>query len=265
LIDVELVERLVAAQFPQWATLAVRPVALNGWDNQTFRLGDELSVRLPSAAEYALAIDKEHRWLPVLAPHLPLPIPVPVAVGTPGEGYPERWSVYRWLDGTLADAGANRPSFARELAGFLTALREVDPTGGPRAGVHNWYRGGPLTAYDAEARAAARGRPAALEMWEDALRATFDGPDVWFHGDVAVGNLLVDGSRLAAVIDFGTCGVGDPACDLAIAWTLFTGDSREVFRTAMGVDDGTWVRGRAWALWKALITGDERVLDEILS
>ena len=266
-IDVSLVRRLVATQFPRWADLPIRPVEFDGVDNRTFRLGEEMSVRLPSAERYALQVEKEHRWLPKLAPHLPLPIPVPLAKGAPGEGYPFPWSVYRWIEGETATAGrlADMPGFAVALAGFLSALGRVDPAGGPPPGQHNFFRGGPLTVYDAETRraiAALEGRidtDAASAVWEAALGATWHGPPVWFHGDVASGNLLVEGDRLSAVIDFGTSGVGDPSCDLAIAWTLFEGESRDAFREALGPDEATWARGRGWTLWKALITLAEHV------
>ncbi|MEV6523951.1 aminoglycoside phosphotransferase family protein [Longispora sp. NPDC051575] len=261
-VSAELVGRLVAAQFPQWAGLPVTPVARGGWDNFTFHLGAELSVRMPSAAEYALAVEKEHRWLPELAPRLPLPVSTPVAKGQPGEGYPFPWSVYSWLDGETARADriADPVRFAGDLAGFLAALRRVDPAYGPRPGTHNWFRGGTLRTFDnivREALAALAGRvdgDLVAEMWRDALGTPWDGAESWLHGDVARGNLLVRGGRLAAVIDFGTCGVGDPACDLAVAWTLLTVEGRRVFRAALGVDDAEWARGRGWALWKTLST-----------
>jgi aminoglycoside phosphotransferase (APT) family kinase protein len=261
-IDAGLARRLVAAQFPQWADLPVRPVAAGGWDNRTFHLGDTMSVRLPTGPAYALAVEKEHRWLPVLAPHLPLPIPDPLAMGAPGEGYPYPWSVYRWIDGepARADAIGDLTEFATATAGFLVALSDVPPRGGPEPGEHNWYRGGPLQHYDADTRKAIDALdghlPAdtALEIWTAALRATWDGRPVWFHGDVAPGNLLLRDGVLAAVIDFGTSGVGDPSCDLAIAWTVPHGAFRDAFRDRMAVDSATWARGRGWALWKALIT-----------
>jgi aminoglycoside phosphotransferase (APT) family kinase protein len=261
-IDADLVRRLVAAQFPRWADLPVRPVEAGGWDNRTFHLGPRMTARLPSAEQYALQVEKEHRWLPKLAPLLPLPIPVPLTKGAPVEGYPWPWSVYRWLEGAPASVGgiADLRRFATDLAEFLNALRRIDPTGGPPPGQHNFFRGGPLTVYDAETRqaiVALEGRidtEAASAVWEAALGAKWDGSPVWFHGDVAPGNLLVEDGRLGAVIDFGTSGVGDPACDLAIAWTLFGGESRDAFRAALGLDDATWARGRGWTLWKGLIT-----------
>lgn len=261
-IDVPLVRRLVAGQFPQWADLPVRPVPAGGWDNRTFHLGERMSVRLPSGPGYAPQVDKEHRWLPVLAPKLPLPVPVPVARGVPAEGYPFDWSVYRWLDGDTAslDRVDDLDRLATDLAGFLVALRGVDATAGPAAGAHSQHRGMPLGTYDEDTRRALHdldGRVPvgpARAVWETALATRWSGPAVWFHGDVASGNLLVDRGRLAAVIDFGCCGVGDPACDLVIAWTMLTGSSRATFRERVAVDDATWARGRGWALWKALIT-----------
>jgi len=259
-VDAALARRLVAAQFPQWADLEIAPVELDGWDNRTFRLGPELTVRMPSGDWYALQVAKEQRWLPVLAPELPLPIPVPVAQGVPGEGYPFPWSVYRWLDGDVSseETIGDLVAFARDLAAFLVALRGVDATGGPAPGRHNWFRGAPPAVYGEETLRSIeilRGAiPDVAHVWEAALATAWEGEPVWFHGDVAVGNLLVRDGRLAAVIDFGTSGVGDPACDVVIAWTLFEGESREAFRAALGVDDATWARGRGWALWKALIS-----------
>lgn len=257
-----LVSRLVAAQFPQWAQLPVTPVDLDGWDNTTFRLGEDLSVRLPSADGYVAQIDKEHRWLPILAPHLPFPIPEPLAKGAPGSGFPRPWSVYRWLAGEHATVEriADLNGFAADLADCLAALYRIDTAGGPAAGAHSFFRGGPLTTYDREAREAISAltgeidTDAATAVWEAALAATWPGPSVWVHGDVTASNLLVADGRLSAVIDFGCSAVGDPACDVTIAWTFFSGDSREAFRTRLPVDRGTWARGRGWALWKSAKT-----------
>ncbi|MGR6320436.1 aminoglycoside phosphotransferase family protein [Micromonospora soli] len=263
-IDVALVRRLVATQFPPWADLPVRPVAVDGWDNRTFHLGDELTVRLPSAVGYVPQVEKEDRWLPVLAPRLPLTVPRPVARGVPGEGYPFPWSVRRWIDGetaTIARIG-DQVAFAETLADFLLALHRTEPAGGPPAGAHSAFRGAPLATYDGETRRALAHLGHRVpggevrEIWAAALGSSWTGPLVWFHGDVAWGNLLVREGRLAAVIDFGCCGMGDPACDLAAAWTLLSGAARRVFRAALGTDDATWARGRGWVLWKGLITLD---------
>lgn len=260
-IDADLVRRLLAAQFPRWANLPIRPVARGGWDNRTFHLGDEMTVRLPSAGRYAAAVEKEHVWLPRLAPHLPAAIPAPLAIGEPGEGYRFPWSIRRWLEGetVLAAPPPDLSELAVDLAAFLRALQGVDATGGPEAGKHSFFRGGPLATYDAQTREAIAtlgdriDGPAATRIWETALTAEFQGAPVWVHGDVAPGNLLLRNGRLCAVIDFGQLCVGDPACDLAIAWTLFQGDSRAAFRRESSLDAGTWMRGRAWTLWKALI------------
>ena len=261
-ITAGLVHRLVADQFPRWAELPVRPVPADGWDNRTYRLGEELLVRLPSAAGYAAAVAKEDRWLPRLAPLLPLEVPAPVATGRPGPGYAWSWSVRRWIAGrpVLGTAPADPVAFARDLARFLTALRAVDATGGPAPGPHCFHRGGSPAFYDAEVHAslAALGDgvdgDACRDVWAAALASSWAGPPVWFHGDIAPGNLLLDESgALSAVIDFGTCGVGDPACDLVIAWTLLRDDARAAFRDGVDLDPGTWARARGWALWKALI------------
>lgn len=260
-IDAALVRRLLAAQFPRWSGLPVRRVARQGWDNRTFRLGDALSVRLPSASRYEASIAKEQRWLVRLAPQLPVPIPAPLAAGVPGESYPWRWSVNRWLAGEAADTATvtDQTLLAADLAAFLAALHRIEPDDGPPAGRHSFWRGGPLTTYDAETRSAisALGAridgAAATEVWNAALAAAWREPPVWVHGDLAPGNLLVNEGRLCGVIDFGQTCVGDPACDLAIAWTFFDGESRAVFRERLRLDPGTWARGRGWALWKALI------------
>jgi len=260
-IDVSLVSRLVATQFPHWADLPIRPVKFGGHDNRTFHLGEHMTVRLPSAAKYAQQVEKEHRWLPKLASFLPLPIPVPLAMGIPADGYLWNWSIYRWLEGENATIKniANLREFATALAQFLVALQRIDISGGPSPGEHNFFRGGSLSVYDGEVRQAITvldnkiDADAVIAVWEAALAATWHSPPVWLHGDVSSGNLLVSGGRLSAVIDFGCLGVGDPACDLSIAWTFFEDESREIFRSALPVDGATWARGRGWTLWKALI------------
>jgi aminoglycoside phosphotransferase (APT) family kinase protein len=261
-IDADLVGRLIAAQFPQWSDLPVAPVAVDGWDNRTYRLGDDMTVRLPIGETYALAVEKEHHWLPVLAERLPVAIPEPLGLGRPGEGYPHPWAIRRWIDGETADPSAigDMTAFAEAVAGFITALQTVDPTGGPAAGEHSFHRGADPAHYDTETRDVLKnleGRvdtAGAAAVWEAALAATWRGAPVWFHGDIARRNLLTRNGKLAAVIDFGTSGIGDPACDLVIAWTMFEGESREVFRRNVGQDEATWARARGWAIWKALVS-----------
>ncbi len=258
---VPLVRRLLAAQFPQWADLPIEPVQSAGTDNAIYRLGDDMAVRLPRIHWATAQVDKEHQWLPRLAPLLPLTIPVPLAKGTPGEGYPWHWSIYRWLEGENATIAriADPRHAAIDLAHFITALQQIDTTGGPLAGKYN-LRGVPLTTRDTPTREAIAALHGMIDTevvtaaWEAALQAPeWDREPVWFHGDMLPGNLLVERGRLSAVIDFGCLGVGDPACDLVIAWGLFSGESREVFRARLQVDDATWARGRGHALSQALI------------
>jgi aminoglycoside phosphotransferase (APT) family kinase protein len=260
-IDAVLAARLIAAQFPQWAALPLTPVEPGGWDNRTFHLGEDMLVRLPSAPRYVAQVEKEQRWLPALARSLPLPIPRPLGLGAPSDIYPWPWSIYGWLDGETAAVGriADLSQFAMDLGAFLTALQSADATGGPLAGLHSFHRGGSLATYDDETRRAVAeladriDAGAVMAVWDAALAATWDGPPVWVHGDIAPANLLVKNGRLRAVIDFGCAAVGDPACDLAIAWTFFEGESRAAFRMALPLDGATWARGRGWTLWKALI------------
>jgi aminoglycoside phosphotransferase (APT) family kinase protein len=272
-ISAELVERLIAEQFPQWAGLPVTPVKVDGWDNRTYRLGSELTARLPTHESYTAAVHKEHQWLPILAPSLPVPIPEAVAKGEPGQGYPHHWAIRRWIDGQTAsyDTVADLSDFALSIANFILALQGCDATGGPEAGAHSFYRGAPPQHYHdetIEALDVLKDRidtDLAREVWETAVSTAWDRAPVWFHGDIASGNLLVQDGRLSAVIDFGTSGVGDPACDLVIAYTFFSGESRKAFRAAVDQDDDTWARARAWALWKALITKDLPVVEQVLA
>jgi aminoglycoside phosphotransferase (APT) family kinase protein len=260
-IDDGLVRRLIAGQFPRWAGLAVERFPSGGTVNAMYRLGDAMVVRLPLLEGGAGDVSLERRWLPRLAPLLPVAVPEVLAAGEPAEGYPWPWSVYRWLPGENPDAGAlSEPVLlAADLARFVAVMRSLTLPEAPRA-----YRGGPVASLDAPTRAAIerlRAIPregidcdAAAAVWDDTLAAPgWDGPPVWLHSDLMPGNLLVDGGRLTAVIDFGCTGVGDPACDLFPAWNLLPADARKVFREALGVDDATWIRGRGRTLSQALI------------
>lgn len=256
-VDVCLVRRLVDAQFPQWAGLALHPVPSAGTDNALYRLGDDMAVRLPRIEWAASDVDKENQWLPRLAPLLPVAIPIPLAKGEPAEGYPWAWSVSGWLNGEnpILDGIADPGLLALELAEFVTALHRIDPTGGPPAS-----RGVPLAMRAGATGNAIEGLRATVDTvevtaaWEAALRAPeWSGAPVWVHGDLSPGNLLIADGRLSAVIDFGALGVGDPACDLIVAWNLLPEDARDIFRTTLRVDDAMWARGRGWALSIALI------------
>ena len=259
-IDDDLVRRLIAGRFPQWAGLAVERWPSGGTVNAMYRLGDDMAVRLPLVRGGAEDVAMEQEWLPRLAPLLPTRIPEVLGAGEPAHGYPWPWSVYRWLAGEHPVAGAlSEPMLlAEDLAAFVAAMRSITLPAAPGA-----HRGGPLTSLDAETRAAIKELreipqedvdcDAATAVWEEALRAPGpDGPPVWLHADLMPGNLLVDGGRLVSVIDFGCTGLGDPACDLFPAWNLLPPDARDVFREAVGVDDETWVRGRGRTLSQAL-------------
>jgi aminoglycoside phosphotransferase (APT) family kinase protein len=260
-ITAELVAELIEAQFPKWAGLPITAVEENGWDNNTFRLGGDMLVRLPSGERYVAAVEKEQRWLPYLSESLPVPIPQSLAMGAPGCGYPWPWSIYRWLPGQHAtiDRVPDLDGFATEVGAFLNSLYRVDTADGPQPGLHNFFRGGDLSTYDGETRAALAALDgetdvgAATQAWEVALTASWTGSPVWIHGDVHPTNLLVIEGRLNAVIDWGCMAVGDPACDLVIAWSFFSGSSRETFKSALGFDEAAWARARGWALWKSLI------------
>jgi aminoglycoside phosphotransferase (APT) family kinase protein len=259
-IDEALVRHLLADQFPQWSGLPLRFVERGGNDHRIYRLGDDLSVRLPSAPGYVPQVEKEQTWLPQLAASLPLPIPAVRGIGHPSERFPAPWSVYGWLEGEpMARTPVDDPvRFAADLAAFLVALRSIDASGGPQPGLHSAFRGGPVAHWDAEVqdllhRVHGRERDLARGIWRDALDARFSGPPVWFHGDVSVNNLLVRDGALAAVIDFGCSAVGDPACDTTILWTWLSGAARAVYRSELELDDAAWERGRGWALWKGLI------------
>ncbi|MFG2952072.1 aminoglycoside phosphotransferase family protein [Streptomyces adustus] len=260
-IDGDLVRRLIAGQFPQWAGLTIKRFPSGGTVNVMYRLGDDMVVRLPLVQGGSGDVAKERTWLPRLAPHLPTTVPKALGYGEPVEGYPWAWSVYQWLEGENPEAGALREpvQLAEDLAGFVAAMRNITLPGAPPA-----HRGGALASLDAETRAAIeelRGIPqegvdcaAATAVWEEALRApVWSGPPVWLHADLMPGNLLVDGGRLTSVIDFGCLGTGDPACDLFPAWNLLPAKAREVFRQALRVDDATWIRGRGRTLSQALI------------
>ncbi len=260
--DAVLVRRLLAEQFPQWADLHVEAVLPAGTDNAIYRLGDDMCVRLPRLHSKTLPLEKEVRWLPRLAPSLPLAIPAPLVVGEPAGGFAFRWSVYRWLDGDTASAETidDLRRTANDLAAFIAALQRVDATGGPPPGEHNAFRGVPLAERDDQTRASiallggAIDGAAVIGAWEAALGAPArEEEPVWIHGDLDFRNLLVEHGRVTAVIDFGCLGIGDPACDVAVAWKVLTGDDRESFRAALQVDDAMWARARGWVLSQALM------------
>ena len=255
--DVDLVRRLLAGQFPEWAGLPLEPVPSGGTDNALYRLGTDMVVRLPRIHWAVGGVEKDSRWLSTLAPLLPVEIPVPLAKGAPAEGYPWDWGIYPWLAGEnpTVDNIDDARSLACDIARFISALRRIDLPGGPFA-----RRGAPLEVQDQSARTALtalRGMidtEAASAAWDAALEAPpWPGPPVWVHGDLLPGNLLLRAGRLSGVIDWSGVGVGDPACDLIVAWGLFRAEGRNVIRNELAVDEATWARGRGWALSVGLI------------
>ena len=273
IINEALAQQLIIDQFPQWKDLLIQAVTHQGWDNRTFRLGDRMLVRLPSTEEYVRQVQKEQKWLPILALKLSLPIPEPIALGQSSKDFPWEWSVYKWLEGDSANTinleEKDLEAIAQQLAYFLNEFHKLDVAGAPPPGLHNYWRAAHTSVYDAETRALINklkshiDADSANSLWEKAISSQWGKDPVWVHGDVASGNILVKDNKLSAVIDFGCMGIGDPACDLTIAWTFFKNKSREAFKKAMNLDPDTSERARAWALWKALYELSE--LDDKLS
>jgi aminoglycoside phosphotransferase (APT) family kinase protein len=260
-VDEALVARLVAEQFSAWASFPIEPVEPRGTDNALYRLGDEMVARLPRTERTAIRVAKEREWLPKLAPHLPLAVPVPLAEGRPGQGYPFGWSVYSWLDGENAtfERIGDQIRLAKDVAELISALQRIDPAGGPPPGLHNFGRGAPLAERDESARESIDALQGEIDVeqvtdaWEAALSApVWDRSPVWIHGDLDSRNLLVQAGRLSGVIDWGGLGIGDPACDVMVAWKIFTPEARETFRAALAIDDATWARSKGWALSQAV-------------
>lgn len=254
----DLVRGLLATQLPHLSDLPIRPVEESGTDHALYRVGQDLVVRLPIVDWAVEQAERDLRWLPVLAPHLDLAIPVPVAVGQPGEGYPWPWSVVPWIAGeTPGEDNLDLTAAAVTLAQFVKALHGIPDGGGPvKSGT---ARGVPVHHLDAGVRPLIEelideiDASAVTRVWDEAMGAArWDAPLVWIHGDIAPGNLIVRERRLVAVIDFGGLGLGDPAPDLAPAWNLLDDRSRAVFREAVGYDDATWARAKAWVLAPAL-------------
>nr|WP_255769364.1 aminoglycoside phosphotransferase family protein [Maritalea mediterranea] len=253
---------MIERQFPGLSHLPVRPVSKQGWDNRTFRLGNNLAVRLPSEAGYAAAVKKEATALAALGPYLPVDIPKVYALGEPSEVYPLPWSIRHWLDGeTLENAPpSDRTRFATQLATILIALRTAAPDNALGAGEHSFHRGCHPNIYEDRVIKSLNilndqvDANACWQIWQITTQSQWLEAPVWIHGDIAVGNILMSKDQITALIDFGTCGVGDPACDYAIAWTYFNADERPHFKETLHIDEDTWHRAKAWALWKALVT-----------
>jgi aminoglycoside phosphotransferase (APT) family kinase protein len=251
-IDEALVRRLLTEQFPQWARLPIQRIEPSGTVNAIFRLGDELSIRLPRRDGPTEPGSDELEWLPRLAPLLPLEIPVPLAQGGPSDDYPWYWEIHTWVEGEAVPVEElDAIQAARDLAALVGALQQVDPTDAPQG------RGISLAERDPDTRywlARFDGDRAAVAVeWERALAAPpWDGPPVWHHGDLDLRNWLVRHGRISGVIDWGTMGVGDPACDVMVAWKLHSADARDAFRETLPTDEATWARARGWVVSQAV-------------
>lgn len=260
--DEALARRLVSHSFPVWRDLPVRRVVPGGTDNAIYRLGDELAIRLPRRPSAAGQVDVEARWLPRLAPYLPLAIPEAIEVLAPSKVFPWPWAVVRWIEGDPVTVNTvNDPmTAARDLGGFVRALGEVDATNGPIPSPANSGRGVALAHRDESTRQNIAlldetDAPTLLaEIWEASLAVSpWSHAPRWVHGDLLPMNLLARDGRIVAAIDWGCMSTGDPATDLMAGWALFDGSARRAFRAASGCDDDTWARGRGWALsWAAI-------------
>jgi aminoglycoside phosphotransferase (APT) family kinase protein len=257
----DLARKLIAEQFPEFSHLLITDIEKQGHDNRTYRLGDHRLIRMPTAADYALQVPKEQDLLPQLAKHLSFNISAPIKIGKPSSHYPYPFSIYKWLPGKsinlLTLTHQEKEQLAFDLAKFLKELEAIIDVNGPEPGQHNWWRGDHVSVYDKGAReqiaelADIIDARKALALWDRASATKWDKTPLWVHGDFAMGNILMEDGKLSAVIDFGGAAVGDPACDLVIAWTYLSGKARGIFMTEMGLDADTWLRARAWALWKA--------------
>ncbi|GAA2550948.1 aminoglycoside phosphotransferase family protein [Winogradskya consettensis] len=255
-IPIPTVAALVAAQFPAWQTLPVRPLPSTGTVNALFRLGDDIVLRFPLLPADVTELRTEQENARHLAPHLTLQVPEPLALGEPGFGYPGPWTAYRWIAGDPVTTLTDPQSFATDLAAFVTELHAID-TGG-----RSWPgegRGGPLHTEDAYVRqmlaecATLTDTTALARIWSDCLAApAHPGPAVWLHADLMPGNLLTRNGSLAAVIDLGAANIGDPAVDLMPAWNLLPPKARPTYRKASSADDARWQRGKGWALIQAI-------------
>ncbi len=259
-VALKLVRDLIDRDFPHWRDLPLSPIKVEGKGNHAFRLGPSMVVRLPKTATHALQVEKETKWLPLIAPLLPLPVPEVLAVGKPSDEYPWHWVIYNWIEGnTFSSARAPVEGLAKTLALFIKKLHNIELSGGPVPGTWGSNRGGPLKDHHQEILSAIRlfkGQQDTFkieQLWNSAMETRWSAPPVWIHADLTASNILVQHGKLKAVIDFGKLTMGDPAYDLSVAWTLFNQKERELFQSILSYDEDTWLRARAWAMRKALV------------
>lgn len=258
-MDITIVKKEINKKFPKWGKLSIRPMENSGNDNITYYLGDDMTIRIPSARRYEPQIEKEVKWLKVLAKNITVDISSNIALVEASVGIPSRWSINKYIQGDVATRdNIEGLKFARGLNGFLKQLQSVDIKGAPVSGIHNFYRGSHPSIYEREVEKALVeiegniSKERLFNIWRSDISSIYSGSLVWLHGDIAPNNLLVEDGGLCGVIDFGIMSIGDPACDYSIAWTFFNKEERELF--LKGLDSGLVKRARAWALWKSLIT-----------
>jgi len=281
-IDASIVKQLLQEQFPAWADLQLELIYPVGTDNVMYRLGNDKVVRLPRTEESAASLEKEHQWLSKLAPHLPIKVPVILGEGNPSSDYPLPWLVCNFLEGKNLMEGNSLDynQAAVDLGNFVAAMQKVNAKGGPKC-----RRGQPLAMRNQEMQESIPlmsdlyDTSLLTDIWKRALKESVwkKGP-VWIHGDLHAGNLLAKNDRITAVVDFGLAGIGDPASDMMLAWTLLTPETRPIFRSIVQPDEATWKRGRAWAFTLGIVAYPyyrnsnptfaklaKRAIDEVLS
>ena len=271
-ISILNVNNLIKEQFQEYSHLEIKPVETSGWDNKTFKLGESISIRLPSAECYINQVNKEQKWLPILKQHLSIPISEPIKMGLPSSDYPWNWSIYKWINGKSANIYNFNENclnkIALELANFLNELHTIDISldlnNELTAGDHNFHRGGSLEFYNNEfinniTNLKNNNFDIDYEkiniIWQKAISSKWNNKSVFIHGDLSSGNIIIENNNLKGIIDFGQLGIGDPACDLVISWTFLDNESRKIFKLNLNnIDADTWIRAYGWCIWKSIIT-----------
>ena len=256
-IDIKLVKNLLSQQFSAWKNLNLELIKPEGTDNVMYRLGDDKVVRLPRRQISSLNVEKEINILPILKPHVSISIPEVLAVGKADERYPFSWLICSQLEGKNLD-DKNKVDLhqaAIDLGHFVRSMQNIDSKNGIIC-----KRGESISSRDHEVRRAIAlsdqffDTTLLTKLWSNVLQApVWKGDPVWIHGDLHPGNLLVKNSKISAIVDFGLSGIGDPAVDLMVAWTLLTKETREIFRSIVRPDDATWERARGWALFLGVL------------